>query len=40
MTAHAGEFGMPAANVKIALDDLGVSRIDHGYTILDDPALR
>jgi adenosine deaminase len=39
VTAHAGEFGMPAGNVKIALDDLGVSRIDHGYTILDDPEL-
>jgi len=38
-TAHAGEFGMPAANVKIALDDLEVDRIDHGYTIVDDPDL-
>ncbi|VAW13372.1 Adenosine deaminase [hydrothermal vent metagenome] len=38
-TAHAGEFGMPAANVKIALDNLKVDRIDHGYTIVDDPDL-
>jgi len=38
-TAHAGEFGMPAVNVKIALDDLEVDRIDHGYTIVDDPGL-
>lgn len=38
-TAHAGEFGMPAGNVKIAIDDLKVDRIDHGYTIVDSPAL-
>ncbi len=39
LTAHAGEFGCPAANVATALDRLGVDRIDHGYTVLDDPAL-
>lgn len=38
-TAHAGEFGLPAANVRCALDDLRVDRIDHGYTIVDDAAL-
>ena len=38
-TAHAGEFGMPAANVRTALELLGVDRIDHGYTALDDPDL-
>ena len=38
-TAHAGEFGLPAANVRCALDELRVDRIDHGYTIVDDPAL-
>jgi adenosine deaminase len=38
-TAHAGEFGLPAANVRGALDELHVDRVDHGYTIIDDPAL-
>src|SRR5262245_53115279 len=35
-TAHAGEFGLPADNVRCALDELCVDRIDHGYTIVDD----
>lgn len=38
-TAHAGEFGLPARNVRVAIDDLGVDRVDHGYTIVDDDAL-
>ncbi|HSW04810.1 MAG TPA: adenosine deaminase [Aquabacterium sp.] len=38
-TAHAGEFGLPAANVRTAIEQLQVDRIDHGYTIVDDPAL-
>jgi adenosine deaminase len=38
-TAHAGEFGLPAGNVRVALDELHVDRIDHGYTIVDDEAL-
>jgi adenosine deaminase len=38
-TAHAGEFGLPAANVRCAIGTLRVDRIDHGYTIVDDPAL-
>ena len=38
-TAHAGEFGMPWNNVQTALDTLKVDRIDHGYTILDNPEL-
>ena len=38
-TAHAGEFGCPAANVRIALRDLDVDRLDHCYTALDDPSL-
>ena len=38
-TAHAGEFGMPARNVETAVDLLQCDRIDHGYTIVDDPAL-
>lgn len=36
-TAHAGEFGMPWVNVKTAVDLLQVDRIDHGYTITDQP---
>jgi adenosine deaminase len=38
--AHVGET--PRANlddVRFVLDDLAVDRIDHGYRIVDDPAL-
>lgn len=38
-TAHAGEFGMPWANVKTAVEQLHVDRIDHGYTIVDAPEF-
>jgi len=38
-TAHAGEFGTPWTNVQTALDDLQVDRLDHAYTILDNPEL-
>ena len=38
-TVHAGEFGTPWTNVQTALDLLKVDRIDHGYTVLDNPAL-
>lgn len=38
-TAHAGEFGMPWTNVATAVDRLGVDRIDHGYTVIDNPAF-
>ena len=38
-TAHAGEFGMPWHNVRTALDLLKVDRIDHGYTVVDNPAF-
>ena len=38
-TAHAGEFGMPWTNVQAAVDQLRVDRIDHGYTVVDDPAF-
>ena len=38
-TAHAGEFGMPWTNVRTALDVLKVDRIDHGYTVVDEPAF-
>lgn len=38
LTAHAGESG-PAAYIAGSLDALKVERIDHGYNIVDDPAL-
>lgn len=38
-TAHAGEFGMPWTNVATVIDVLGVDRVDHGYTIVDNPDL-
>jgi adenosine deaminase len=37
-TMHAGEDG-PAEHIRIALDDLGCERIDHGFRLLDDPEL-
>lgn len=37
-TAHAGEEG-PADYIRSALDDLGVTRIDHGIRLRNDPAL-
>ena len=39
LTAHAGEFGEPWSNVETALDLLKCERIDHGYTIIDNPEL-
>jgi adenosine deaminase len=36
-TAHAGEFGMPWTHVRTAVELLKVDRIDHGYTIVDQP---
>jgi len=38
-TAHAGEFGCPWTHVRDAIEVLGVDRIDHGYTVLDNPEL-
>lgn len=38
-TAHAGEYGMPWTNVETALELLGVDRVDHGYTVLENPAF-
>lgn len=38
LTAHAGEAG-PAAYIAGSLDALKVERIDHGYHVVDDPAL-
>jgi adenine deaminase len=37
-TAHAGENG-PSRNVQVSLNELGCDRIDHGYHVVDDPAL-
>jgi adenosine deaminase len=38
-TAHAGEHEPTARNVATCLDLLGCERIDHGYFVLEDPAL-
>jgi adenosine deaminase len=38
VTAHAGENG-PSGNVGDCLDLLGCDRIDHGYHVVDEPAL-
>lgn len=38
-TAHAGEFGMPWNNIQTAIDVLKVNRLDHAYTIVDNPKL-
>lgn len=37
-TMHLGEEG-PAADIRTGIDVLGVERIDHGVSLLDDPAL-
>jgi adenosine deaminase len=37
-TVHAGE-GRPAAEIRVAVTELGAQRIGHGTTLLDDPAL-
>ncbi|MDR2869947.1 MAG: adenosine deaminase [Deferribacteraceae bacterium] len=39
ITVHAGEFGMPWRNVETAVKLLDCDRVDHGYTIVDNPAL-
>ncbi|TFY99042.1 adenosine deaminase family protein [Ramlibacter humi] len=36
-TAHASEFGLPWHNVRTAVETLKVDRIDHGYTVVDNP---
>ncbi|WP_157015593.1 adenosine deaminase [Mesorhizobium xinjiangense] len=38
LTAHAGESG-PAAFIAGSLDTLKVERVDHGYNVVNDPAL-
>lgn len=39
VTAHAGEFGCPSSHIATAVNDLRVHRVDHGYTVLEDPDL-
>lgn len=39
ITVHAGEFGMPWRNVETAVKLLNCDRVDHGYTIVDNPDL-
>jgi adenosine deaminase len=39
VTAHAGENGVAWQNIQTALDVLQVERIDHGYTVVDNPEL-
>ena len=38
LTAHQGE-GSPAAAAPTAVDVLGVDRLDHGFSVLEDEAL-
>jgi adenosine deaminase len=38
LTAHAGEEG-PAEYVRSALEDLGVTRIDHGVRSVEDERV-
>lgn len=38
-TAHAGEFGCPWRNVETAVELLQVDRLDHAYTMVDNPGL-
>ena len=38
ITIHAGEEG-PASYVREAVELLGVDRVDHGVSCIDDPAL-
>lgn len=38
-TVHAAESKGTAQNFTFALDVLGVDRIDHGYDVLNDPAV-
>ena len=37
-TMHLGEEG-PADDIRVGVDVVGVERIDHGFSLLDDPAL-
>jgi adenosine deaminase len=37
-TMHLGEEG-PASDIAVGLDVIGVERVDHGFSLLDDPRL-
>ena len=40
VTGHAGEaVGTGPANIRVALDVLGVERVDHGVAVMEDPEL-
>ena len=40
VTGHAGEaVGVGPANIRVALDVLGVERVDHGVAVIEDPEL-
>jgi len=39
LTAHCSEFGLHWRNVETGLELLKIDRIDHGYTIIDNPQL-
>ncbi|GHA09703.1 adenosine deaminase family protein [Oceanisphaera arctica] len=39
LTGHCSEFGLHWRNVETGLDLIGLDRIDHGYTVIDNPEL-
>jgi len=39
LTAHCSEFGLHWRNVETGVELINVDRIDHGYTIIDNPKL-
>jgi adenosine deaminase len=39
LTAHCSEFGLHWRNVETGLELLNIDRVDHGYTIIDNPQL-
>lgn len=39
LTAHCSEFGLHWRNVETGVELIGVDRIDHGYSIVDNPEL-
>lgn len=39
LTAHCSEFGLHWRNVETGIELIGVDRIDHGYSITDNPTL-
>jgi adenosine deaminase len=39
LTAHCSEFGLHWRNVEAGIELIHLDRIDHGYTIIDNPVL-